>query len=93
MQRRMLAFAAVVAAACLGTGTAQAAEPLNYVALGDSYSAASGVLPPDPAACPGDDGDLTVEVELFQSHSRPSNEVARRTTSTQVLVHMEDFCQ
>lgn len=29
----------------------QAAEgPLRYVALGDSYSAASGVLPPDPAA-------------------------------------------
>ena len=23
--------------------------PLRYVALGDSYSAASGVLPPDPA--------------------------------------------
>jgi lysophospholipase L1-like esterase len=53
MQRRMLAFAAaVVAAACLGTGTARAAEPLNYVALGDSYSAASGVLPADPGAPP-----------------------------------------
>jgi lysophospholipase L1-like esterase len=26
------------------------AAPLRYVALGDSYSAASGVLPPDPAA-------------------------------------------
>ncbi|QCW51729.1 SGNH/GDSL hydrolase family protein [Nocardioides dongxiaopingii] len=26
------------------------APPLRYVALGDSYSAASGVLPPDPAA-------------------------------------------
>jgi lysophospholipase L1-like esterase len=28
------------------------AGPLAYVALGDSYSAASGVLPPDPAAPP-----------------------------------------
>jgi hypothetical protein len=27
-------------------------SPLRYVALGDSYSAASGVLPPDPAAPP-----------------------------------------
>jgi lysophospholipase L1-like esterase len=26
------------------------AEPVDYVALGDSYSAASGVLPPDPTA-------------------------------------------
>ncbi|RBY83336.1 SGNH/GDSL hydrolase family protein [Blastococcus sp. TF02A-26] len=26
--------------------------PLDYVALGDSYSAASGVLPPDPTAAP-----------------------------------------
>jgi hypothetical protein len=29
-----------------------AVSPLRYVALGDSYSAASGVLPPDPAAPP-----------------------------------------
>lgn len=28
------------------------AAPLRYVALGDSYSAASGVLPPDPTAPP-----------------------------------------
>jgi lysophospholipase L1-like esterase len=30
----------------------QASAPLRYVALGDSYSAASGVLPPDPSAAP-----------------------------------------
>jgi len=42
---------------CLLVGAAPAsatAAPLRYVALGDSYSAASGVLPPDltaPAAC------------------------------------------
>ncbi|HET7574356.1 MAG TPA: SGNH/GDSL hydrolase family protein [Solirubrobacterales bacterium] len=35
----------------LGARSVQAAG-LRYVALGDSYSAASGVLPPDPAAPP-----------------------------------------
>ena len=40
-----------------GTGTAPssaagARAPLDYVAMGDSYSAASGVLPPDPTAPP-----------------------------------------
>jgi lysophospholipase L1-like esterase len=32
----------------LGSPAAQACAPLRYVALGDSYSAGSGVLPPDP---------------------------------------------
>ena len=32
--------------------SSQAAPALAYVALGDSYSAASGVLPPDPTAPP-----------------------------------------
>jgi hypothetical protein len=32
--------------------SAQATSPLRYAALGDSYSAASGVLTPDPAAPP-----------------------------------------
>ena len=36
----------------VGAPVSQAAEPLHYVALGDSYSAASGVLPPDPTAPP-----------------------------------------
>jgi len=37
----------------LGAPSSQAGTPsLHYVALGDSYSAASGVLPPDPAAPP-----------------------------------------
>jgi len=43
-------------AVCAIVATAQAApataNPLRYVALGDSYSAASGVLPPDPTARP-----------------------------------------
>ena len=34
------------------TAAATAAKPLRYVAMGDSYSAGSGVLPPDPAADP-----------------------------------------
>lgn len=50
MSRRLLASATVLTTvlttAVLGLGsTASAAEPLDYVALGDSYSAASGVLP------------------------------------------------
>jgi lysophospholipase L1-like esterase len=32
--------------------TSEATAPTRYVALGDSYSAASGVLPPDPEARP-----------------------------------------
>ncbi|MDQ3725730.1 MAG: SGNH/GDSL hydrolase family protein [Actinomycetota bacterium] len=48
---RQLALAVLAAAICALALVAQAsAAPLRYVALGDSYSAASGVLPPDPAA-------------------------------------------
>ncbi|MZD09182.1 SGNH/GDSL hydrolase family protein [Streptomyces sp. SID5785] len=49
---RALAVAATAGAALVTlTGPAQAApQPLPYVALGDSYSAASGVLPLDPSA-------------------------------------------
>ncbi|MFL6124515.1 SGNH/GDSL hydrolase family protein [Actinophytocola sp.] len=51
MSRRLLTSAVAIAALCLGTATAaHADEPLNYVALGDSYSAASGVQPSDPTA-------------------------------------------
>ncbi len=51
MPRRLLAAAAAaVAAFSLVTTPAQADEPLSYVALGDSYSAASGVLPIDLGA-------------------------------------------
>jgi lysophospholipase L1-like esterase len=43
--------AALAAAATSGVSPSQAAtSPLRYVALGDSYSAASGVLPPDPSS-------------------------------------------
>ncbi|MBB4911013.1 SGNH/GDSL hydrolase family protein [Actinophytocola algeriensis] len=53
MSRRLFAAgaAAVAALSLVTTSSAQAETgPLNYVALGDSYSAASGVLPPDPSA-------------------------------------------
>ena len=53
-RRRVLAVAwAALALAATGAQAAQAASgQLRYVALGDSYSAASGVLPPDPSAPP-----------------------------------------
>ncbi len=59
MSRRTLAslLAATAASAALTTSavatagpTLAATSPLRYVALGDSYSAASGVLPPDPTS-------------------------------------------
>jgi lysophospholipase L1-like esterase len=53
MTCRTTAFTAVaaVAVALLGASPADAAKTsLRYVALGDSYSAASGVLPPDLSA-------------------------------------------
>jgi lysophospholipase L1-like esterase len=44
---------ATLAFVLLGVPASQASsESLRYVALGDSYSAASGVLPPDPTAPP-----------------------------------------
>ena len=53
---RRLAACVLSALACLVAGAVPAAAapaaPLRYVALGDSYSAASGVLPPDPTAPP-----------------------------------------
>jgi lysophospholipase L1-like esterase len=56
VRRRLVAsvLALTAAAATVGTATSSSASPapLRYVALGDSYSAASGVLPPDPTAPP-----------------------------------------
>jgi lysophospholipase L1-like esterase len=50
---RRLVLALVCAVFALASQVAQAsAAPLTYVALGDSYSAGSGVLPPDPTAPP-----------------------------------------
>jgi lysophospholipase L1-like esterase len=50
---RRLVLALVCAVFAVASQVAQAsAAPLAYVALGDSYSAGSGVLPPDPTAPP-----------------------------------------
>jgi GDSL-like Lipase/Acylhydrolase family len=52
-RKLVLAIVAAVLALALVVPVARAtASPLRYVALGDSYSAASGVLPPDPLAPP-----------------------------------------
>ena len=52
-RRRHFSFAVVcVLFACALAAQPAAAAPLRYVALGDSYSAASGVLPPDLSAPP-----------------------------------------
>ncbi len=54
----LLAAALTAAAAALtltptaNAGTSAPLRPGPYVALGDSYSAGSGILPPDPAAAP-----------------------------------------
>jgi lysophospholipase L1-like esterase len=50
----VLALTATAAASVAGVASASGTTkaPLRYVALGDSYSAASGVLPADPAAPP-----------------------------------------
>jgi hypothetical protein len=49
---RALKLAAVAALLAFALAAQAAASPLRYVALGDSYSAASGVLPPDLSAPP-----------------------------------------
>jgi hypothetical protein len=49
----LVAIVVVVLAGLTTQGAASASTlPLRYVALGDSYSAASGVAPPDPTAPP-----------------------------------------
>ncbi|MGY1792554.1 SGNH/GDSL hydrolase family protein [Geodermatophilus sp. SYSU D00525] len=54
MRRLLTVLLAALAGVLLVVPPAAAAPPgpLRYVALGDSYSAASGVLPPDPTAAP-----------------------------------------
>ena len=56
MRRRLascaLAVVAVLGGAVAAPASAEDTPRVDYVALGDSYSAASGVLPPDPDAPP-----------------------------------------
>jgi lysophospholipase L1-like esterase len=53
MLRRAAALSALLLGLALPVPAASADDPLDYVAMGDSYSAASGVLPLDPAAFVG----------------------------------------
>ena len=48
----LAALAVLLGLAAPASATPRLPQPLDYVALGDSYSAASGVLPPDPTAAP-----------------------------------------
>lgn len=52
MRRLIPSVLAALVGLVLAAPASQASAPLRYVALGDSYSAASGVLPPDPTAAP-----------------------------------------
>jgi lysophospholipase L1-like esterase len=52
VQRLAACFLAALVFVLVGAPSSRAAAPIRYVALGDSYSAASGVLPPDPEAQP-----------------------------------------
>ena len=52
MRRLAACLLAVFATLVVVAPPSQATGPVRYVALGDSYSAASGVLPPDPTAPP-----------------------------------------
>lgn len=49
----LVAVATIATAVQMASAPTSAATPLKYVAMGDSYSAASGVLPLDPTAFPG----------------------------------------
>jgi lysophospholipase L1-like esterase len=52
VQRLAACFLTALAFLVFGAPASQASSPTKYVAMGDSYSAASGVLPPDPEAQP-----------------------------------------
>ncbi len=66
----VLATVAAVASSLIVTAPAsQATSPLRYVALGDSYSAASGVQPPD----------LTAPVDCQRSARNYPHVIAQRT--------------
>jgi lysophospholipase L1-like esterase len=72
--RRTLAVALAAAGVLSGTlvavpSTAAAVTPLRYVAMGDSYSAASGVFPPD----------LTAPVVCLRSTRNYPHVIARET--------------
>ncbi|MFF0835518.1 MULTISPECIES: SGNH/GDSL hydrolase family protein [unclassified Streptomyces] len=87
LRRVMTATAAAAGALALGlTGTtAQAATPLKYAALGDSYSAASGVLPVDLSS------PLCLRSTANYPHVLASHTGARLTDVTCGAAQTKDF--
>ncbi|MFF4968618.1 SGNH/GDSL hydrolase family protein [Streptomyces sp. NPDC003674] len=87
LRRVMTATAAAAGALALGlTGTtAQAATPLKYAALGDSYSAASGVLPVDLSS------PLCLRSTANYPHVLASRTGARLTDVTCGAAQTKDF--
>ncbi|GEK01506.1 SGNH/GDSL hydrolase family protein [Streptomyces sp. 1-11] len=87
LRRVMTATAAATGALALGlTGTtAQAATPLKYAALGDSYSAASGVLPVDLSS------PLCLRSTANYPHVLASRTGARLTDVTCGAAQTKDF--
>jgi lysophospholipase L1-like esterase len=90
--RRTLAILAAVAATFLmlvsvSAPTEAAKGPLRYVALGDSYSAASGVLPPDPSS------PLCVRSTANYPHLIAAKTGARLTDVTCGAAETKDFKQ
>ncbi|MGW2444082.1 SGNH/GDSL hydrolase family protein [Streptomyces sp. NPDC001675] len=85
--RRVMTTTAAAGALALGlTGTtAQAATPLNYAALGDSYSAASGVLPVDLSS------PLCLRSTANYPHVLASRTGARLTDVTCGAAQTKDF--
>src|SRR3954447_23657183 len=93
MRRRAVVSALAAAAAAVTTVVAattpsQAAKgPLRYVALGDSYSAASGVLPPDPTS------PLCLRSTANYPHVIASRTGARLTDVTCGAAQTKDFTE
>ena len=93
MHRRAVVSALTAAAAAVitvvaATTPSQAAKgPLRYVALGDSYSAASGVLPPDPSS------PLCARSTANYPHLIAAKTGARLTDVTCGAAETKDFAQ
>jgi GDSL-like Lipase/Acylhydrolase family len=84
----VLAAAASLTAVVSVSGPTEAARgPLRYVALGDSYSAASGVLPPDPTS------PLCVRSTANYPHLIAARTGARLTDVTCGAAETKDFRQ
>jgi len=92
MHRRALrpavaAAVALTAVLAATTPTQAAKHPMRYVALGDSYSAASGVLPPDPTS------PLCVRSTANYPHVIAARTGAELTDVTCGAAETKDFAQ